>query len=270
MKRYFLLACLSGLLAAPMGQAQPTVDLGPNFIVSERNPALSQAAARKVASNPDVATAPDVAEGSSPGLLSRVSHWIGPRCEPAPACESNAICVGPGACATGGCQSTGERWDRFKTWLTYRSDHGKLLPCFEPNKYRPPLYNWFPCYEGCAPGCGPHGCGGPPITYFYPSKQHPAPPSPKLELRGPQGQPAVNLTAAAPAAKTPASLIPGMRFASAETPGVPEKKRSSANTPAAMGVIVAGTTAAPVPLAARPEQANVSWQTSLKKVANQP
>jgi hypothetical protein len=153
--------------------------------------------------------------------------WFRKRTDPA-VCQASAnSCVGHG-CEAGKHFSAGECWDKFRGWFCFRGDRGCYLPCFTATPYRPPLYNWFPCDSGCASNCGScgqAGCGGPPITYYYPTKQHPAPPTPKVELRGPQ---APNPNAAAPmgtqpVASTPNPIAPGFHFAKAEPIGVEKK-----------------------------------------------
>lgn len=258
MKRYFLLACLAGVLGAAGVQAQvpmigttPTVDLGPNIAPT---------------------VTPIYGAEAKPGLVSRVSGWFGGRTDVSTVSGPTYQCVGATGCSGGPSCSSGERWDRFKMWLTYHSDNGKLLPCFRPTPYRPPLYNWFPVNEGCcAPGCGPWGCGGPPITYYYPNKEHPAP-GPKLELHGPQTQYLGTGVAKSPIGKG-TTMVPGFRLASAEVPGVPDRKRNTGVTPAAAVATSTAPNPAPPPVAtaARPGEAPFGYyQRSFKKYDDQP
>lgn len=246
MNRFFLIACLGGLAPAsvmaqvPQLGSAPSADFGPGIAVHE---------------------AP-CTESCSPKLLTRLTAMFSKKTCAPDACTPDAACVGPGGCSSGGRCSTIECWDRFKYWLCFRSNNGKLLPCCEPTPYRPPLYNWFPCQPGCGAGCGScggaAGCGGPPITYYYPSKEHPAPPQPKVELRAPHSR--YPGTAMQPAAKP--AVLPGLRFASAETPVA--TKRTPGVTPAAAAEPAA-------PLAARPEAAPFGYyQSSFKKSEFQP
>lgn len=160
------------------------------------------------------------------------------------------VCVGPGACATGGCYTSGECWERIKSWLLFRSTKEKYLPCLRPTPWRPPLYAWFPCQEGPGVGCNGAGgvCGGPPITYYYPQPGSDTPaPSAGSVQNHPMVSPAVRngLEESPPAPASVGSspsFIRGTHFASVASP-----------TPRSSGL--RGRTTSPVPAASAQQQA---------------
>jgi hypothetical protein len=223
MKRHLLVACVGSLLMSASVHAQ----LPP---YPYRAPATTTAAAEETTGEVLVQGRVVNAKGDGkPSFVSRISGMFGSSTPAAPVVIPQGVCVGPGACAACARDCGGGKWDKIVNWWLFRKDRGCYLPCFTPNPYRPPLYNWFPCHEtvnadgcgGCAGGCGAGACGtggcglgggtcgGPPITYYYPTPTHPAPSEPRIELRAP----------------TPNS-VPGFRFAGAEIPAVTERKRA--------------------------------------------
>lgn len=266
MKRIFLLAGFAGALTfttAIARDAIPAAGVAVGNAMPPYTPPGQPAAAA-------VEALPTEDPDRSEGMRARFTSFFSKRTEPAQPIVSDSIPVGPGCCVDGGRRSSGECWQQFKKWLCYHPDHGKLLPCFTPVAYRPPLYNWFPCAEACAPGCGPWGgCGGPPITYYYPT----TPQAPRIELRNTQPQPQVPNTAivsqpqqqpqAQPAgpATTAKAVIPGLRFASAEIPSVADRIR-----PTKPAAVPPSTTPAVLPVAATavitPLQNPTTWSAA--------
>ncbi len=141
---------------------------------------------------------------------------------PAEACHAGADC-GP-ACGkpllgrkAQGCDAGGGCLEKIGRWLCFRPVPVTDLPCYAPNAYRPPLFNWFPCEERCGGGCASGGCASSAYgsAVSYPPETAPAPEA--APGTSPAPAPKV-MPSMVKGSKRDNTRVPGFHFAGAEHP----------------------------------------------------